>query len=86
MLSNPRLYDTWRKQSHQLTSGHCESRLKSMLWLIVGMFLVNSVHLTKIGGKLPLRTQKLSLDKRLRRFLSNCAVRPREWYHSVIRW
>jgi hypothetical protein len=54
-----------------------------MLWLIVGMFLAESVHLTKIARKLPLRVHKLSLDKRLRRFLSNHAVRPREGYLPV---
>ena len=83
MMSNPQLYDTWRKQLHQLTPDHCESRLQNMLWLIIGMFLAKSVHLTKVAGKLPLRVQKLSLDKRLRRFLGNHAIRPREWYHPV---
>jgi hypothetical protein len=83
MLSNSQLYDTWRKQLHQLTPDRCESRLQNMLWLIVGIFLCKSVHLTKVASKLPLRAQKLSLDKRLRRFLNNHAVRPREWYHPV---
>ncbi len=75
MMTNPQLYDTWRTQLHQLTPDTCESRLQNMLWLIVGMFLAESVHVTKIARKLPLRVQKLSLDKRLRRFLSNHAVR-----------
>jgi len=83
MLSNPQLYDTWRKQLHQLTPDTCESRLQNMLLLIVGIFLAESVHLTKVARKLPIRAQKLSLDKRLRRFLSNHAIRPREWYHPV---
>lgn len=39
MMSNPQLYNTWRKQLHQLTPDRCESRLQNMLWLIVGMFL-----------------------------------------------
>jgi hypothetical protein len=83
MMSTPQLYNTWRKQLHQLTPDNCESRLQNMLWLIVGVFLARSVHLTKVACKLPIRVQKLSLDKRLRRFLNNNAVRVREWYHPV---
>ncbi|NDJ77370.1 MAG: IS4 family transposase [Chloroflexi bacterium] len=83
MLSNPQLYDTWRQQLQQLTPDECESRLTNMLWLVVGLYLAGSVHLTKIARKLPIRAQKLSLDKRLRRFLSNHAIRPRSWYHPV---
>jgi hypothetical protein len=84
MMSNPQLYDTWRKQLQQLTPDTCGSCLKNICrWLIVGIFLAESVHLTKVARKLPVRAQKLSLDQRLRRFLSNHAVRPREWYHTV---
>lgn len=57
MMSNPQLYNTWRKQLHQLTPDRCESRLQNMLWLIVGMFLAESVHLTKIARKLPAGAQ-----------------------------
>jgi hypothetical protein len=57
--------------------------MANMLWLIVGLYLAGSVHLTKIARKLPIRAQKLSLDKRLRRFLNNHAVQPRTWYHPV---
>jgi hypothetical protein len=86
MLSNPQLYDTWRKQLHQLTPDQCESRLTNMLWLVVGLYLAQSVHLTLIARKLPIRVQKLSLDKRLRRFLANGAIRVREWYHPMATW
>ncbi len=83
MISNPQLYDTWRKQLQQLTPDKCESRLTNMILLVVGLYLAHSVHLTLIARKLPIRVQKLSLDKRLRRFLSNHAIRPRAWYHPV---
>ena len=36
-----------------------------------------------MARKLPLRAKKLSLDKRLRRFLSNPAVPVRDWYRPV---
>ena len=83
MVSNPHLYDTWRKQLHQLTPDRCESRLKNMLLLIVGMFVAESVHLTKVARTLPIRAKKLSLSRRLRRLLSNPAIHPRTWYHPV---
>jgi hypothetical protein len=54
-----------------------------MMWLIVGLFKARKVHLSLIARKLPIRAKKLSLDKRLRRFLSNPAVRVREWYRPV---
>lgn len=80
MGSNLHLYHTWRKQLHQLAPDPCESRLTNLVLLVVGLDLAQSVHLTLIARKLPIRAQKLSLDKRLRRFLANGAVRVREWY------
>jgi hypothetical protein len=83
MLSNSDLYGKWRKQLTQLAPDECESRLTNMLYLVVGLFKARSVHLSVIARKLPVRAKKLSLDKRMRRFLSNPAVRVREWYQSV---
>jgi len=82
MGSNLHLYHTWRKQLHQLAPDLCESRLTNLVLLVVGLYLAQSVHLTLIARKLPIRAHKLSLDKRLRRFLANGAVRVREWYKS----
>ena len=83
MLSNSDLYGKWRRQLAQLAPDKCESRLTNMLYLVVGLFKARSVHLSVIARKLPVRAKKLSLDKRLRRFLSNPAVRVREWYRPV---
>ena len=43
MQFNPQLYDTWRKQLHQLIADECESCLTNMLWLIIGLYLAQSV-------------------------------------------
>ncbi len=83
MLSNSELYRIWRKRLTQLSPDECKSRMTNMMLLIVGMYKAESVHLSKIARKLPIRAKKLSLDKRLRRFLSNGAVRVREWYRPV---
>ena len=78
-----KLYGIWHRQIHQLAVDHCASRLTNMTWLIVGIYLAGSVHLSKVARKLPIRAKKLSLDKRLRRFLGNGAVRVREWYYPT---
>jgi len=83
MLSNSQLYGKWQKQLAQLAPDECKSRLKNMLYLVVGLFKARSVHLSYVARKLPIRAKKLSLDKRLRRFLNNRAVRVREWYRPV---
>jgi hypothetical protein len=55
----------------------------NMLLLVVGLFKASSVHLSLVARKVPIRAKKLSLDKRLRRFLDNGMMRVREWYRPV---
>ncbi len=74
----------WRERLAQLAPDECQSRLMNMLLLVVGLYKAESVHLSKVARKLPIRAKKLSLDKRLRRFLDNGAVRVREWYRPVV--
>lgn len=83
MMSNSTLYRIWNQQLKQIEPDECESRRLNMLWLVVGIFKAGSVHLSKVVCKVPVNAKKLSLDKRLRRFLSNPEVRVREWYRPV---
>jgi len=83
MLSNSELYRIWRERLAQLAPDDCKSRLMNMLLLVVGLYKAESVHLSKVARKLPVQAKKLSLDKRLRRFLDNPGVRVREWYWPV---
>jgi hypothetical protein len=55
----------------------------NMMWLVIGLFKASCVDLSLVARKLPVRAQKLSLDKRLRRFLDNRAVEVREWCRPV---
>ena len=57
----------------------CESRLTNMALLIVGIFTSQSVYLSVLARKLPIRANKLSLTKRLERFLDNSAVNVEVW-------
>ena len=82
-MNNSRLYGMWRERLAQLIPDHCESRLMNMLCLIVGMYEAKSVHISHIAARLPIRAKRASLDKRLRRFLNNPAVRVRDWYQGV---
>ena len=83
MLSNSQLNSKWRRKVAQLSPDGCETRKLNLLWLIIGMYKAKSVHISLIARTIPVRAQKLSLDKRLRRFLSNGAIRVREWYQPV---
>lgn len=83
MLSNSELYRVWHKRLKELSPDGCQSRMMNMMWLVVGLFKSGSVHVSLVARKLPIRADKLSLDKRIRRFLDNGAVHVREWYRPV---
>jgi hypothetical protein len=51
---------------------------------MLGIFQARSVQLNPIACHLPVRAQKLSLVKRLARFLDTPAVRVRQWYHPFM--
>jgi hypothetical protein len=70
----------------QLIPDDCASRLSNLVLLIVGIFDSQSVHLSVIARKLPLRAQKLSLAKRLERFVDNPAVQVEKWYPPWASW
>jgi hypothetical protein len=84
-LQLPALYRIWRKRLAQLNpdSRYESYRLTNMLLLVVGMYKAGSVHLSMIARQLPIRAQKLSLVRRLRRMLANGSIRVREWYKPV---
>jgi hypothetical protein len=48
---------------------------------MVAIFASRSVYLSVIARKLPIRARKLSIAKRLERFLDNESIDVRAWYH-----
>jgi len=77
------LYDTWMRRICELRPGQRITQVRNFVWLMVGIFQSQSVHLSKIAGKIPGRAKLLSNTKRLSRFLDNPAVNVREWYQPI---
>jgi len=84
-MSINRLYDTWFTRISQLRIKERRTRARNMAWLIIGILLSGSVHLTKVAGKIPFGVKLLSGARRLERFLDNSAIRVREWYDPTAR-
>ena len=77
------LYHTLqRKIRHLIPTGHAY-RARNLAWIMTGIYLSRSVHLSRIANKWPGRAQRESRVQRLRRFLRNASVRVREWYAPV---
>lgn len=87
MMSNSALYGIWQKRLKQLLPDlkYTRYRLTNLIWLIVGMYKAKSVHLNLIACQVPIRVRKLSLVRRLRRFIANETFCARTWYEPVVR-
>jgi len=57
--------------------------VRNFVWLLVGIQQSRSVTLSKIAGKIPGEAKLLSTVRRLGRFLSNPAIRVRDWYEPI---
>jgi len=77
----PHLYRSLHEYLLQRIPDECDTRLTNLIFLMMGIFQSGSVQLNLVARKTPIRAQKLSIVKRLARFLDNPAVRVRAWYH-----
>ena len=80
-----RLYDTVINGLRQLRPGERITRLRNLAWLMTGIFMSKSVHLSKIATKIPGQAVQLSIVQRLHRFLDNPCFHVRLWYEPVVR-
>lgn len=85
-MFNSQSYGKWQAMLMQLIPDNCSSRLANFVWLLIGIFESKSVYLSVIARKLPIHAKKLSIAKRLERFLSNQAVDVEKWYHAWAVW
>lgn len=80
-----RLYGSLYLRLAQLWPEECDSRIVNMVYLLMGIWEGRSVQTGRIAAHVPVRAKKLSIVRRLERFLSNGAVRAREWYEPGAR-
>jgi hypothetical protein len=57
-MLNSLLYGIWKPYLEQHLPDNCRTRLENITLMVVGMFQAGSVHLSKIGRKLPIDAQK----------------------------
>ena len=65
-MSANRLYDTWFHLIRELRPTGRITQVRNLAWLIVGMLLSRSVHLSAVAAKLPFRVTLLATLKRTR--------------------
>lgn len=81
-----RLYRSVYQALAQLLPSERTSRLINMAWLMVGIFGARSVQTGRLAAYIPLHIKKLSIVRRMERFLDNGAVQVRAWYEPIARW
>src|SRR3954454_2288355 len=81
------LYRSLRELLVQLRSSkERQTRIRNFSWLLAGLFLSGSVHLSKIANKIPSTKATLpSVVRRLSRLLGNSSIHVREWYEPLAR-
>ena len=84
MRNNLRLYHKLFGQIRHWLPSERVTRQRNLALLVVGLYLAQSVHLTKIASKLHVPAKKLSLANRLRRFLRNAAVNIQAYYEPLL--
>lgn len=82
-MSAYRLYDTWFERIRKLLPGERVTRVRNVAWMVTGLYLNQSVHLSRIASRLPLGAKLTSITDRFRRFLNNEAFRVRPWYQPT---
>jgi len=83
-MSADHLYDTWFRRIQELLGTERITRVRNMVWLMVGLSLSRSVHLSQVAAKLPLQAKLLSKVQRLTRLLQNGAFQVRPWYRPLV--
>jgi hypothetical protein len=84
-MSANRVYHTWVKRIQQLRPQERITRLRNFAWMINGILVSRSVHLSHVAGKMPGGATTNSKTRRLSRFLDNAAIRVRDWYEPIAR-
>jgi hypothetical protein len=79
-----KVYDTWKRKIQQLRPKERISRVKTMAWIMAGIYVGRTVQLGRIASLIPGQAVRNSVVRRLERLVSNANIRVREWYEPVI--
>ena len=82
-MSAHRLYDTWFKRIRELLPTERITRVRNVAWMVVGLLLNESVHLSCIARRLPFAAKRTSITDRFRRLIDNQAFAVRTWYRPI---
>jgi len=77
------LYHTWIQRIRELRPEQRITQVRNFVLLLCGIYQSRSVYLSRIAGKVPGRAKLQSTVKRFERFLSNPAIRVRDWYKPI---
>jgi len=77
------LYRSLYGRLSEVLPDEIDSRLTNLVYLMMGIFLAKKVQTGVIATKIPLRVKRVSIIRRLERFLDNGGVRVRGWYERV---
>ena len=84
-MSVNHIYHTWLERIRQLRPKERITRRRNFAWIVAGILMSRSVHLSRIAEKIPGIATTVSKARRVSRFLDNRAIRVREWYEPVAR-
>ncbi|MCZ7570767.1 MAG: transposase [Ardenticatenaceae bacterium] len=84
MRRNLAIYHSVLEQFCKWLSDERITRVRLLAWWVTGMYLAESVHLSKVARKLPLGAQEPSVVNRLVRWLKNPRVRIQRDYRPVV--
>ncbi len=82
-MSATQLYNNWIEKLRHMRVGENKARLRTIAWMMVGMMMSRSVHLSYIAQKIPGVAQQTSIVKKMSRLLQNRVLRVREWYSPM---
>ena len=82
-ISIPQLYSKLFQRLVQVLPEQCDSRITNLVYLMMGIIYSKTVQVEPLAAYVPIRAKKMSIARRLERFLANGEVRVRAWYEPV---
>jgi hypothetical protein len=79
-----KVYDTWKRKIQQLRPKERISLVKTIAWMMAGIYVGRTVQLGRIASLIPGQAVRNSVVRRLERLVANAHIRVREWYEPVI--